>query len=69
MTARQLSDANTGGTVLGQSTADKIGFFGKTCISRHSLPTSLTVAATTTVTTRAAINKIMNLLKDLGLGA
>lgn len=68
MAADQLSKKNPDGTTLGQSSTDKIGFFGKTCITLRSLPISLTAAASTTITYRTAINQIRNLLKNLGLG-
>lgn len=67
MAARQLSDANTGGTVLGQSSADKIGFYGKTCITLRSLPASIGASATSLVL-KTALNQIRNLLKNVGLG-
>jgi hypothetical protein len=46
---KQLSDANTGGTGLGQSTADTISFYGVTPIAQRSGSTqsALTVTATT----------------------
>lgn len=65
--AKQLSDANGTGTILGQSSSDKIGFYGKTAITLRSLPASLT-AANTTTTLKAAVSQIRNLLKNLGLG-
>lgn len=68
MAADQLSKKNPDGTLLGQSSTDKIGFYNKTAITLRSLPISLTVAASTTVTYRAAINQIRNLLKNIGLG-
>lgn len=67
MVSRQLSDAGTGGTILGQSSADKIGFWGKTAITLRSLPASLTLA-NTTATHKAATNQIRNLLKNAGFG-
>lgn len=67
MAADQLSKKNPDGTVLGQSSADKIGFYGKTCITLRSLPASIGTTATT-ATLKAAVNQIRNLLKTLGLG-
>ncbi len=63
----QLSNKNPSGTILGQSSADKVGFFGKTAITLHSLPASLAATASSALQI-AATNKIRNLLKDLGLG-
>lgn len=67
MAADQLSKKNPDGTVLGQSSADKIGFYGKTAITLRSLPASLTLADTT-ATHKAATNKMRNLLKIAGFG-
>lgn len=67
MAADHLSKKNPDGTVLGQTSADKIGFYGKTCITLRSLPASLT-AANTTTQVKAAVSQIRNLLKNIGLG-
>jgi hypothetical protein len=68
MAVKRLSEGYPDGTVLGNSSADKIGFYGKTAITLRSLPISLTAAASTTATYRTAINMIRNLLKNTGLG-
>ena len=44
MAAKQLSDGNPDGTTLGQSSTDKIGFFGATPVDR---PDALTAQDTT----------------------
>jgi ABC-type sulfate transport system permease subunit len=44
-TIRQLSDANPDGTLLGQSSTDKIGFYGATPVVK----TSITDYTTTTL--------------------
>ncbi len=67
MAANQLSMKPTDGTLLGQSSADKIGFFGKTCITLRSLPASMANTASS-ATQIGATNQIRNLLKLLGLG-
>lgn len=67
MAADQLSKKNPDGTVLGQSSTDKIGFFGKTAITLRSLPASLAVGSSTT-SGRTAINQMRNMLKNYGLG-
>lgn len=67
MAATQLSQKNPDGTVLGQTSADKIGFYGKTAITLRSLPASIT-SSQTSATFRTAINQIRNLLKNLGVG-
>ncbi len=65
---KKLSEGYPDGTVLGNSSSDKIGFYGKTAVTLRSLPISLTAAASTTATYRTAINMIRNLLKNTGLG-
>lgn len=67
MAAQQLSQKSPDGVVLGQSSSDKIGFYGKTAITLRSLPASLT-AANTTTQVKAAVSQIRNLLKNIGLG-
>lgn len=47
MTVKQLSDGNSDGTVMGQSSTDKIGFYGvATPIVRPSAIANATDAAT-----------------------
>lgn len=50
MAARQLSDARVDGQKLGQSTSDKVGFWGKTPIVQpaHTDQGAITAGATTT---------------------
>lgn len=49
---RQLSDKNSQGTILGQSTADLIGFYGLTTgVAQQTGPTAI---VTTTLVTTAA---------------
>ena len=67
MAADNLSKKNSDGTVLGQSSADKIGFYGKTAITLRSLPASIGASATSTIL-KTAVNQIRNLLKNTGLG-
>lgn len=64
---KQLSDGNPDGTILGQGSTDKIGFYNKTAITLRSLPASIGTTATT-ATLKTAINQIRNLMKLLGLG-
>ncbi|HXE05827.1 MAG TPA: hypothetical protein VN579_07565, partial [Bryobacteraceae bacterium] len=61
------SEGYPDGTVLGNGSSDKIGFYNKTCITLRSLPASIGATATTAVL-KAAVNQIRNLLKNLGLG-
>lgn len=50
MAARQLSDKSPDGTSLGQSTTDKISFFGVTTVVQQTGFAAATVAKTTTTT-------------------
>lgn len=64
--SKQLSDGNPDGTVLGQSTADLIGFYGKTARVPITFVTSISAAQTTAVV-KARINQIRAGLINLGL--
>lgn len=65
MTARQLSDGNDDGTILGQGATDKVGFFGKTPAVQPATIADATDAAT--AITR--INAVIAALETLGLTA
>lgn len=65
MPARQLSDGNDEGTVIGQSSTDKVGFFGATPVVRPSTIADATDAAT--AITR--VNAVIAALESLGLTA
>jgi hypothetical protein len=65
--AQYISEGRTDGIVLGNSSSDKVGFYGKTAVTKRSLPASIGATATSAVL-KAAINKITNLLNTLGLG-
>lgn len=67
---KQLSDGGPDGTLLGQSSTDKIGFYGLTTPVDQPSVTWATVA--TTVTTAmpglvSNVNKLMAALVSLGL--
>lgn len=72
MAAKQLSDARSDGTILGQSSADKIAFYGGTVASQRAAAAQATslvgTASATAVTTdvKAAIIEIMDTLAALG---
>jgi len=66
MAARQLSDAGTGGTVLGQSATDLIGFFGKTARIRVTAIASIS-AAETTANVKTRLRLLLTGMKNLGL--
>jgi hypothetical protein len=56
MPVKNLTDADTDGTILGQTTADKIGFWGTTAPAAKptSQPAALATTAMTTVATTVA---------------
>lgn len=70
---KQLSDLNPDGTVLGQSAADLIAFYGTTPVSQRAsaaqATSTLSTASSTAIDTltKAAIIEIMNTLAALGL--
>ena len=65
MAARQLSDGNDEGTVLGQSATDKVGFFGVTTVVQPA-----TIADATDATTAITkVNAVIAALEALGLTA
>jgi len=68
MAADQLSKKNPDGTVLGQSSTDKVGFFGKTARVQATAAASIGTTATTAIL-KARINTINAALKNLGLTA
>ncbi len=64
MAATQLSDGNDTGTVLGQSSTDKIGFYGlATPIVQPATVADATDAATAITT----VNTVIDRLQALGL--
>lgn len=64
MAVKELSDGNSEGTRLGQSSTDKIGFYGlATPIARPATVTDAT-DATTAIT---AVNTVIDRLQALGL--
>lgn len=66
MAVKQLSDGGTDGTRLGQSSTDKIGFYGATPVVRGSAVTTL--ATTPTATDIAtAVNSIISRLQTVGI--
>jgi hypothetical protein len=67
MTVRQLSDGNDSGTVLGQSTSDKLGFFGtSTPVAQPSITAIATATATTTLL-ETRISRLETALRNLNL--
>lgn len=71
MAVQYLDSGNTDGTVLGQSTAEKLAFYGTTAITQRAgaaQATSLLASSTDfTATHLAALVEVMDTLKTLGL--
>lgn len=63
---QQLSDGGAGGSMLGQSATDKVGFYGTTPIVKPSVTWPNTATATTTLNELKA-NRLMAALVNLGL--
>lgn len=67
MAVRYLDDGNDDGTVLGQATTSKLGFFGlATPIVQPSITAVATGTATTTLN-ETKINRLYAALRSLGL--
>lgn len=66
-TIKELSDKGSDGTRLGQSSTDKIGFYGLTTpIVRPSVATAITTGATETATI-SLVRSLRLALVNLGL--
>lgn len=72
MATNQLSDARSDGTVLGQSTADKVAFYGSTPIVQRTNATQAAVGTTASTTSSPAgyttttqANAIVTLLNEI----
>ena len=66
MPVKQLSDGGADGTTLGQSSTDKVGFYGATPVVKGSAVTTL--ATTPTATDIAtAVNSIISRLQTVGI--
>lgn len=67
MAVRHLSDGNDDGTNFGQSSTDKIGFYGLTTpIARPSI-TAVATATATTALNETKIDRLYTALRNLGL--
>lgn len=69
MSVKQLSDGGSEGAKLGQSTSDKIGFYGVTAIVQPAATTAgaLTAGSTTAADVAAALVDLRTQLVSLGL--
>ena len=67
MGIKQLSDSGPDGTLLGQASTDKIGFYGLTTpIARPSITAVGTTTATTALN-ETKIDRLYTALRNLGL--
>lgn len=66
MAVTYLDDGNDDGTVLGQSSTAKIGFWGKTPVARPSVTAVATATATTTLN-ETRIVRLYVALKSAGI--
>lgn len=66
MAKKELSDGGPDGVSLGQSSTDKVGFYGTTPIAKPSVTWPNTATATTTLN-ETKVNRIMAALVNLGL--
>lgn len=69
MAIKQLSDGGTEGACLGQTTTDKVAFYGATPVARPVASTAgaLTAGATTAADIAAALVDLRTQLVALGL--
>lgn len=63
MAAVQLSNGNDDGTLIGQDTSDKIGFYGVTPVDQPATVADATDAATAIT----SLNAVIDRLQELGL--
>lgn len=67
MAIKQLSDGGSEGTLLGQSSTDKIGFFGLTTPIARPTITAVGTATATTTLNETRISRLYAALENLGL--
>jgi hypothetical protein len=69
MPVKELSDGGPDGTRLGQSSTDKVGFFGATPVVKQAATVlgALTAGETTPADVAAALVDLRDQLVDLGL--
>lgn len=66
MPIKQLSDGGADGTTLGQSSTDKIAFYGATPVVKGSAVTALVTTPTAT-DVATAVNAIISRLQTVGI--
>jgi hypothetical protein len=64
MAARQLSDGNDAGTVIGQSSTDLVAFYGATPVDQAAVVTN---TSGTLGNTNSALTAVINALTSIGI--
>jgi len=67
MAIKQLSDGNPSGVLLGQSTTDKVGFYGLTTPIVQPAITAVATATATTTLNETRITRLYTALINVGL--
>ena len=67
MGIKQLSDSGPDGTLLGQATTDKLGFYGLTTPIVQPAITAVGTATATTTLNETKIDRLYTALRSLGL--
>ena len=67
MAAKQLSDGHPDGVVMGQSSSDKIGFYGLSPALAKASVTAAMTATSTTTQLETTVDAIGTALHNLGL--
>ena len=69
MAVKQLSDGGTEGACLGQSSTDKVGFYGATPVAKPVASTAgaLTAGSTTAADIAAAVVDLTTQLASMGI--
>jgi len=66
-TIKQLSDGGPDGTVIGQSSTDKVGFYGVTPVAKGAAVTTVTFTNFTVAAGSDALNSIISRLQSVGI--
>jgi hypothetical protein len=64
---KQLSDANTDGTIVGQTTTEKVSFHGTTPVVQYAVTLMVTSGSTTAASVAAALVELYTALKAKGI--
>lgn len=67
MAVKQLSDGGADGVTVGQSSTDKVGFYGVTPVVKGAAVTTVTFTNFTVAAGSDALNSIISRLQSVGL--